>query len=273
MKLVVASAVISLFLWPTLSYADDPIAQARDALNAGNAATATEQLTQVLASHQEKEKVRAQALLLLGQALERNLDAFNTDAEMKCFRRGRGGARCMDQYAASLNAKYGVGAFAYAPEIVVLRYTGSHYRDVLDGWAGTDFAAEASFRLLEKNVIGKPDDVLQGVRAFLDRNPGGEWSRRGRLLWARLHQDIWWIHRNWAWLLYNWNYSEDELVIRGEKFRKEALRAYEELVKKNGRTEEGKAAKRELELLKQNKDDGVLYGIVNEVMVGKARSK
>lgn len=249
----------------------DPLADAERQFAAGDVVAAADTLAHFLRNNPGKNSEGARALLLLGQALERGLSTFNAAAEDRCYRRNGGGARCMERFAAELNAKYGAGAFAYAAEIIVLRYTGSHYRTVAEEWTDQAVSAEAGFRLLEKNLIGTPDEVLARVQEFLARVPQGEWNRRGRLLWARLNEDIWWIHRNWAWLLYNWSASEDELIIRGEKFRKEALKAYEALLQGKKSDEVGKAARQEYELVKANKSDGILHGIVNESMVGKGK--
>ena len=263
--------VMMLSLLPVLGWAG-PVEDAERALAAGDALAAANLLAPVVRDRSGAAKERAKALVLMGQALERQRTHWNDEAEQRCYRSRGGGAACMKQFAAELNARYGAGAFVHEPDLNILRYTGVHYQEAGAGGEGGD-AAAAQYHALEKNLVGKPDDVLPRVQAFLEKYPRGEWNRRGRLLLARLNEDIWWIHRNWWWLLYDWQYSEDELIIRGEKYRKAALQAYQEVLKVKKSDEVGQAARREYELVKANQSDNVLYGILTESMLGQTKGR
>lgn len=205
-----------------------------------------------------------EALVTLGRALDQYAEQVNNDAEQACYRgKGSHTPQCMHAYAEKMNAKYGAGAFQFIPTQIIIRYTGTHYQQVLDKAPNSPAAAEAAYYLLEKNLIGNPDDVLKHVQDYIAKYKGS-YNLKARLLYARLNEDIWWIHRKWSWMLYNGSISEDELVVRGEKYRQAAIRAYEDLIKKSGGSAEGKIAKQELAMAKSNQDDGKLYGIVSD---------
>lgn len=209
-----------------------------------------------------------EALLWLGRSLDKYAEQVNNDAEQECYRK-KGSPKtpaCLGQYAERMNAKYGAGAFQFFPTQIIIRYMGTHYQQVANDYPKSDAAAEAAYYELEKNLLGAPEDVLGRVQAYISKYSKGEWNLRARLLYARLNEDIWWIHRKWAWMLYNGSVAEDELIVRGEKYRKAAIQAYEELIKKAGGSDVGKAARAELAKVKNNEDDGVLYGIVSDAV-------
>ncbi len=212
---------------------------------------------------------RAAVLILLGNSLEKVTDSFNTDAEKECFRSGskKDGTACMQAYAEKLNSMYGASSFEYSEGAIYIRYTGAQYKEAIEKYPSSPYSAQAAYMELTKNLIGAPEVVLPRIKEFMAKYNAGEWGRQGRLLWARVNEDIWWIHRKWSWVLYNWKISPEDLIVKAEPYRQEALRTFEDIIKKDGSTEEGKAAKKEYELLKNYKDDGKLYGIVNESTV------
>ena len=208
----------------------------------------------------------AKELFKTGQKLDQWVNELTEKAEKECYWK-KGGGRdhpCMQAFVARINKTYGDGAFTFDPQLNVLHYTGIHYEKILKQYPKSNVADGAGFQLLKRNVIGLPDEVLPRVEKFLQKYKHGEWSRQGVLLLARLNQDIWYIHKYRSWVLYNWKISDEELALKSEQYRAEAIKHFEILVKKHGRTAEGKTAKKELSLLKQYKDDGKLYGIVDE---------
>lgn len=204
-------------------------------------------------------------MLLYGKSLDKMTEQINTEAERVCYRSAGSphSPKCMDNYAAKMNNKYGSGSFEYDPAIVTIKYTGTQFDKVLEITEKGDVAAEAAYYKLSKNLIGHPSQVLPRIEDFLKKYPKGEWHRKAMLLWARINEDVWWIHRNWAWLLYNWDLSSEDLILRAEPYRQRAIKAFRKV--RGG--EEGKAAKEELKLLKENKSDGKIYGIVKESSV------
>jgi hypothetical protein len=205
-------------------------------------------------------------LITLGRALDHYAEQVNNDAEQTCYRgKGPRTPQCMTNYANKMNAKYGAGAFVFIPTQIIIRYTGTQYQQVIDKAPNSPEAAEAAYYLLEKNLIGNPDEVLKRVQDYIAQYKGA-FNLKARLLYARLNEDLWWIHRKWAWMLYNGSVSEDELIVRGEKYRQAAIKAYEDLIKKAGGSPEGKIAKQELAAVKNLQDDGRLYGIVSDAV-------
>ncbi len=237
--------------------------------HAEKAASGTEEAARALAraidNDPKNEGSTPELLIKLGTLLEGMVDSVNTKAERECFRSGGSkGAPCMKAYAEKLNAVYGKGSYEYNEHLVVIKYTGIQYKRAAGEFPKSKMAPEAEYLFLSKNLVGKPDDVLPRIKAFMKKYPSGEWGRRGLLLWARINEDIWWVHRKWAWILYGWSISPEELIVRAEPYRQKALKSFQELIVKDGKTEEGHAAKKEYELLKKYEDDGRIYGIINE---------
>lgn len=221
-----------------------------------------------LAHADERE---AKLLYEKGVELEGLNETLTEQAEKACYWGKKGSHDCMQKHIDRYNAKYGPGSFELLPQLNVIRYTGTHHRELMQKYSKSRYAAAAEYRLLTRNLVGLPDAVLGRVENFIRRYPSGEWNRKGRLLLGRLNQDIWWIHRKWSWVLYNRRISETELIRKSEKYRHEAMRIFQEL-SKSSRTEEGKLAKQEYRLLKSFKDDGRIYGIINESLVGSQKS-
>ena len=256
----------SCFLLLSANAADNQYAAGDRLLSSGKYEEAANWYLNFTKEHAGDSKLMPGAYIKLGESLEKMSDIINTRAERVCFRSGSKlrGTPCMQAYAAKLNATYGPGSFEYSEALVIIQYTGAHYNKVADEFPKSGLAAKSAYLRLSKNLVGRPDQVLSGIKVFTDKYKSGEWGRKGRLLWARMNEDNWWIHRKWSWVLYNWSISPEELIVKAEPYRQEALRSFEDIIKKDGGTAEGKAAKKEYELLKVYKDDGRLYGIVNE---------
>lgn len=250
----------------TVSVNAASLTEGKDLFTAGRYETAAKWYANFVASNSADKKLLPEALVGLGISLEMLSDIINTQAEKECFRSGKSsqGTQCMKAYANKLNTAYGAGSFEYLEQMVIIRYTGSHFKKVVDEFGNSEYAPGAAYKSLTKNLTGHMDVVLPRIKEFLSKYNNGEWHRRGLLLWARINEDIWWIHRKWSWLLYNWQISSEELIVKAEPYRQEALRTFEDIIKKYGNTEEGRAARKERDLLKDYKDDGKIYGIINE---------
>ncbi|PIR21269.1 MAG: hypothetical protein COV45_00555 [Deltaproteobacteria bacterium CG11_big_fil_rev_8_21_14_0_20_47_16] len=259
--------LIALMMVSAVALAKDKVdfAQGQSLYNQGQYKEAADFF--VDATKSADSKTKPEALLWLGRSLDKYAEQVNNDAEQECYRK-KGSPKtpaCMGQYAEKMNAHYGAGAFQFFPTQIIIRYMGTHYQQVATDYPKSDAAAEAAYFQLEKNLLGAPEDVLGRVQDYINKYKG-EWNLKARLLYARLNEDIWWIHRKWAWMLYNGSVAEDELIVRGEKYRKAAITAYEELIKKAGSSDVGKTARTELANVKNNVDDGILYGIVSDAV-------
>lgn len=254
----ILTLVVVLVFCTTVSAKDSTLSEAEKLYKGGGYGNAADLLMPAVSSGQADPK----AVILYGKCLEGMTEEINTAAEMRCYR-GKGGSptpNCMQSYAETMNSKYGAGSFEYNPSLVTIKYTGVHFGSAGLEAGGSEVAAEAAYNRLGKELVGSPSEVLSRINGFLEKYPKGEWNRKGQLLLARINEDIWWVHRNWAWLLYNWDMSQDELIVRGEKYRQTAMEAFKKV--KGG--PEGKAAKKELNMLLKYKSDGKMYGIVNE---------
>lgn len=215
----------------------------------------------------------AKALFDKAKELEKISDSLTEKAEKACYwKKGGGGSHaCMQKFVNQYNQQYGAGAFELLAQLNVIRYTGVHYKQLIEKYPGSASAAEADFTLLSRHLVGSPDEVFPRVKDFLQRHPSGEWGCKGQLLLGRLNQDIWWIHKKWSWVLYNWKMSEEDLIVKAEPYRQEGLKLFEK-VSQSCKGEEKNAASAEYKLLKDYKDDGKFYGIINETMISETQS-
>ncbi len=216
-----------------------------------------------------KKKYTPRALLMCGRLLDSMADYLTEKAEKKCYW-SKSAPRtpvCMQKEAKKLNALYGKQAFYYDHSITYIPYSGSHYKKLLKKYKRSDYAAEADFYLLLRELIGHPDIVLPKIKSFLKRHSSGKWHTKGLLLWARVNEDVWFVHRKWSWVLFNDKVAPDELIIRAEPYRKEALRTYKKL-RKSRSSFEKEIASKEYKRLKASKDDNITYSIVNDSHAG-----
>lgn len=266
-KYIAAFGVIVVLILSVQAFAKNKLEEGDSLFNAGSYKEAAKWYQNFANTQAKGDKEKAEALTKVGQCLEKLSDGYSTDAEQRCYWKSRAGTACMENYVRQLNAEWGEGAFEYVANLNIIKYAGSHYRQISAGSSDTDVVCEADYNTLTKNLLGQPDEVLSRVDAFMQKYPDGSCYRKGLLLKARLNEDLWYIHLKWSFVLYNWRLSDEELIVRSEKYRIEAVRLFEELVSKFGRTPEGKIAGKELKLAKQHKTDGRLYGIINESMV------
>lgn len=258
----------ALSLVPLFLRADD-LDEGRRLLADGDLQAAAEILNRYAASHPDDSKKTPEALALCGRALDGSADALTGAAEKACYwtKGGGGSPDCMQQHAAKYNRRFGADSFRYEHAITYVVYTGAHYRKILENFPKSAYVPEADFYLLLHSLVGHPDTVMPRIKAFLAKYPKGEWNRKGLLLWARVNEDIWYVHRKWSWVLYNYQIAPDELLIRAEPYRQEALRAYETLMKSK-KTFESKVAEQEYALLKNNRENERTFSIVNDSIPG-----
>lgn len=251
----------------------DELDRGHDLVKSGQLEAAAEFFNRYANAHPNDKKKTAEAYAWCGRILDAKADQFTGEAERLCYW-VRGAPRtpaCMEKEAEKLNARFGAGAFRYEHAVTYIPYTGVHYRRLLDRFPKSRYAPEADFYLLLHSLTGHPDVVLPRIKAFCKRHPKKEWHRRCQLLWARANEDIWYIHRKWSWVLYNYQIAPEELVVRAETYRQEALRTYKQLMR-DKKSFEGKIAAREYAQLKANRDDNMVYSIVNDSMPGTLES-
>lgn len=246
----------------------DALSEGRSLLEQGKLEEAAQFFNAYAQAHPRDKKLSPEALAMTGRILDALADSLTGAAEKKCYWK-KGAARnpdCMRTEAEALNRRFGAGAFVYEHAVTYIPYTGSHYRELLKRSSRSKYATEARFYLLLKELKGHPDKVLPRIRAFAKKYGKGKWKRPTELLWARVNEDIWYVHREWSWVLFNEVIDPEELIIRAEPYRQEALRTYAKIA--GGKDALGKMASSEYEKLKQNQDDGHLYSIVNDSSPG-----
>lgn len=247
--------------------------QGKQMMAAGDLEGAAEFFNRYALSHPNDATSTPEALVLAGRILDALVDQLTGKAEKSCYW-GKGGSRspdCMQRFVDQYNARFGSGAFRYEHAVLYIPYTGLHYKMLASRFPKSPYAAEADFYLLLRDLIGHPDTVLPKVKAYLAKYPKGDWGRKGLLLWARVNEDVWYVHRKWSWVLYNYQLSPEDLIIKAEPYRQEALRTYERLLKDKG-TWEASVAEREYTLLKNNQEDPAVFSIVNDSNPGALSS-
>jgi hypothetical protein len=245
------------------------IDDARNTIQSGQLEAGAQSLVRFIKANSNDSKQTPEALLLLGNTLNRLADLFSERVEMACYW-GKSGESltCPRGEVEKLNAIYGAGAFKFVTDIAYVPYSGIHFQEILNRFPKSQQAPEAEFQLLLKNLVGHPKDVLPRVKSFLDKYKDGEMNRKALLLWARVNEDIWYIHHSWSWVIYNERYSQEELMVKAEPYRQEALKTYEKLISKYSGTFEATAGKREYDSLKANQDDGETYSILQDTVGG-----
>jgi hypothetical protein len=266
-KTIITFSVVALLLFSFQAFAKNGMDEGDNLFKAGSYKEAAKWYLNYANTQAKGDKEKAEALNKAGQSLEKLSDGYSADAEQRCYWKSRAGAACMENYVRQLNAEWGEGAFEYVANLNIIKFAGSFYKQISSGSTDESVVCEADYNTLSRNLLGQPDEVLGRIDDFMQKYPEGACYRKGLLLKARINEDLWYIHLKWSFVLYNWRLSEEELIVRSEKYRTEAVRLYEELIKKYKRTPEAEIAKKELNLAKQHKTDGKLYGIINESMV------
>jgi len=267
---IFASLLLCLFfMMGNIAHASE-LDDARNMIQSGQLETGAQTLVRFIKANPNDSKQTPEALLLLGNTLNRLADVFSERVEMSCYW-GKGAGQslaCPQAEAQKLNALYGDGAFKFVTDIAYVPYSGIHFKEILDKFPKSSQAPEGEFQILLKNLVGHPKDVLPRVKSFLDKYRDGEMNRKALLLWARVNQDVWYIHHSWSWVIYNERYSQEELLVRAEPYRQEALKTYEKLINKYPGTFEATAGKSEYDSLKANQDDGETYSILQDTIGG-----
>lgn len=236
-------------------------------INAGNDDKAAELFCGYAKTNPNDGNTTAEALAMCGRLLDLMSEQISEKAEKKCYWGKQGDPSCMEKEVANLNAKFGPESFRYEHSILYIPYTGSQYKTIRSKFAKSPYGDEAEFYLLLKELKGTPESIIPKVKSFLSKHGSGEWNRKGLLLWARLNEDLWAIHKSSNLIMYNDKVAPEEMLVRAEKFRKEALSTYKKLMSNSG-TFEGDVASKEYSRLSANQDDGIVYSITEDSFPG-----
>ncbi len=260
--LLIAMVAISSNAW-----AVDPLIDGQKLIAAKRYEAAAIFFSRYAREHPGDKKYTPQALVQTGRLLDAMTDRISGKAEKHCYWR-RGAKRnpnCMRDEVGKLNGLFGAGAFRYEHAVTYILYTGLQYKEILKRFPKSEYVSEAKFFLLIHDLIGQPDVVLPRIKSFCKKTKRG-WKDRCGLLWARANEDTWYVLRKWSWVFYNDRLAPDELLIRSEPYRQEALRTFARLKRKKGFV--GESAKREWKILEENGEDRITYSIVNDSSPG-----
>jgi len=268
MRNFVSCAVTAVFILFCSTAGADALSEGKGMVSSGNLEGAAEFFSGYAAKNPKDREGAPEALALAGRLLDSLSDPLTGRAEKSCYwGKGKGSPDCMRRFAAEYNSRFGEGSFEYRGVVNMITYTGSHYRRLASQYPKSRYAPEADFYILLRGLVGQPDEVLKRVKAFLSKHRKGEWNRKGTLLLARVNADIWRVYRRQGWFLSNSRISKEDMIILAESYRQEAMKLYSKLMR-DAESFEGKAAAREHEDLLNNRDEGIVYSIVNDSTPG-----
>ena len=221
-------------------------------------------------NNNKRDKSSARALAMTGRIMDKLREVVSEEAEKKCYwgKNTPKTPQCMEKEVKEYNKIFGKDALEYigGTSIAYIDYTGSHYKELLKKFKNNKYSEEAEFYLMLQNLKGHPDEVLPKVKSFLGERKSGEWKKRSLLLWARVNQDVWNVWKEWSWVVFNKKISDDEMIVRAEPYRQEALKTFSQIKGNSGFI--GKAAKSEYKMLNDQVDDGIHYSITNDSTPG-----
>ncbi|MDO8462085.1 MAG: hypothetical protein Q7S98_04395 [Deltaproteobacteria bacterium] len=207
-----------------------------------------------------------EALIRTARALDALATYFYEDADHKCYfykKRDAADPACFEQEVVALNGRYGAGAFIYLGDEVEIRYTGLHYRKIVDEFPKSRYLDEASFQLLKgRELVGnEPEIIFAKVDGWIKKYPKSSLVPEAWLLLGRLYADGWWLFKTRTFVAINMSLSSSEIDDLAQRYKGKGLWALNQVMQKFPNSKEANVARREYDLLTRDQNDGVLYGL------------
>jgi hypothetical protein len=235
-------------------------------MKSGQAGQAAEQY---YAAYKANPRGKDAALYLIktGRALDAAKLKFYEEADGKCYlgKKSERQARpeCFEADVADLNRRYGEGSFTYHGDQVQYVYNATHFKRVLEEFSGSPYEDEASLALLRGRALvsDDPDYGIQKVEDWLEKYPKSVLRPRALLLSGRLYADAFVVMKPGGFVLINGKVDREGVSLRRSKYQAKGLAGFQEVFEKYGSSPEASAARREYDILKSGKDDGIFYGV------------
>ena len=241
--------------------------EAADSLmKSGQAGRAAEQYYAAYRAN-PRDKEAALSLIKTGRALDAAKLKFYEEADGRCYlgKKSERQARpeCFEAAVADLNRRFGSDAFSYHGDQVQFSYNATHFRKVLDEFPGSPYEDEARLMILRGSALlsDDPDSPIRKVDEWLAAYPKSNFRPKGLLLLGRLHADAFVALKSGGFVLINGKVDQELAAEERSKHQVKGLAAFQEVFEKYSSSPEASPARRESDLLKAGKDDGVFYGI------------
>lgn len=208
----------------------------------------------------------AEALIKTGRALDLARLKFYEDADRQCYlgkRRDEARPECFEAYIAKLNKRFGEGSFSYHGDQVQFTYNATHFRKVLDEFPGGHYEDEASLMMLRGDTLlgNEPDGVCRKVEGWIQTWRNSRLLPKALLLLGRLRADAFVTLKSGGFVLIDGKVDTEGISLERSRQQAKGLAAFKEVLDKYPKSPEAAAARREHEILKAGKDDGIFYGI------------
>ncbi len=251
----------------TTSAAEDISLEAADSLmKSGQAGRAAEGYYNAYLANRRGAKA-AELLAKTARALDQAKLKFYEEADGRCYlgKKSERQARpeCFEAAVDDLNRRFGAGSFSYHGDQVQFSYNATHYRRLLEEFPNNPYREEASLMLLRGNELqgDEPDQVIQKVLDWMESYPKSPLRPKALLLLGRLYADAFVTFKQGGFVLVNGRVDPAAISAERSKFQAKGLDTFREVFEKYGSSAEAAPARREYEILKAGKDDGIFYGI------------
>ena len=245
--------------------AGNPIKEGDQLLEEGHLLQAAD--TYYQAYLQDPTHKKADLLLFkTGIVLDLAAPKLYEDADRKCYldkKTEEANPQCFDDYARRLNNRYGDNAFFYWADRIVIQYAGSHFQKILDDFPKSPLYADAVFKMFRGKSLmqGNPEEITDRVQQWIDNNSKSKILPEAWLLLGRLYADSWWVYARHAFVARGGVAQIGGIPENAEISKGKGLAAFRKVFEKYPDSAEAPVAKKEFQLLKNNKNDGFMYGI------------
>ena len=207
-----------------------------------------------------------QALFKTGSSLDVASPGIYEEADRVCYlnkKTAEATPACFERVVQRLNSRYGAGSFFYWADRIMIQYSGKHFQKILDEYPKSSYRADATFKMFRgKNLLqGSPESICGRVEHWIHKNSKSKLLSEAWLLLGRLYADSWWLYTKHTFITKGGVAQLDGLGERSERTKGKGLAAFRQVFEKFRKSSHASAARREYDLLKNNKDDGVMYGI------------
>ncbi len=208
----------------------------------------------------------AEALVKTGRALDLAKKGLYEASDAKCYlnkHRDQANPECFEADVAALNRRFGEGSFSYHGDQVQFAYNATHFKKVLDDFPNSPYREEASLMMLRGSALlgDDPDEVCKKVEDWLAAYPKSALRPKALLLLGRLRADAFVTFKSGGFITVDGKVDPEATTMVRTRQQAKGLAAFKEVMDKYGSSSEASAAKREYDLLKEGKDDGISYGI------------
>jgi hypothetical protein len=213
-----------------------------------------------------KDKKADYALYKTGLTLDEMASHLYEEADKVCYlnkRREDANPQCFKDFIKPYNQRFGEGTYYYWDDRILIFYSGNHFEKLLNEFPKSSYRAEASFKMFRgKDMFeGSPKKIIGRVESWIKGNKKNQLLPEAWLLLGRLYSDAWWVYAKHHFITEGGYARLEGIPEKAARNRGKGLAAFRKVFEKYEKSKEAPIARREFEILKNNKNDGVMYGI------------